>query len=284
MIQAKDLQPQELSALLHFYADSGVEWLLEDAPIDRVAEFAAQKVAHEQTSASQLAPQQRADRQQPARAAAATQPLNPPPVAMPNVDAVAAAQRAAESASSLADLKAAIESFDSCNLKNGARSTVFASGDPATRIMVIGPMPNADDDRDGLPFSGRTGQLLDRMLAAIGLSREAVLLTNIIPWRPPGNRMPSPAETAICKPFIDRQIALAEPDHLLLLGNFPARFFFGETGTIHSLRGEWREVTVGGRSVRALATLHPQDLLGAPATKALAWRDLLMFSQAITRG
>ncbi|MBB6180831.1 uracil-DNA glycosylase [Pseudorhizobium flavum] len=284
MIQAKDLQPQELSALLHFYADSGVEWLLEDAPIDRVAEFAAQKVAHEQTSASQLAPQQRADRQQPARAAAATQPLNPPPVAMPNVDAVAAAQRAAESASSLADLKAAIESFDSCNLKNGARSTVFASGDPATRIMVIGPMPNADDDRDGLPFSGRTGQLLDRMLAAIGLSREAVLLTNIIPWRPPGNRMPSPAETAICKPFIDRQIALAEPDHLLLLGNFSARFFFGETGTIHSLRGEWREVTVGGRSVRALATLHPQDLLGAPATKALAWRDLLMFSQAITRG
>ncbi len=284
MIQAKDLQPQELSALLHFYADSGVEWLLEDAPIDRVAEFAAQKVAHEQTSASQLAPQQRADRQQPARAAAATQPLNPPPVAMPNVDAVAAAQRAAESASSLADLKAAIESFDSCNLKNGARSTVFASGDPATRIMVIGPMPNADDDRDGLPFSGRTGQLLDRMLAAIGLSREAVLLTNIIPWRPPGNRMPSPAETAICKPFIDRQIALAKPDHLLLLGNFPARFFFGETGTIHSLRGEWREVTVGGRSVRALATLHPQDLLGAPATKALAWRDLLMLSQAITRG
>lgn len=284
MIQAKDLQPQELSALLHFYADSGVEWLLEDAPIDRVAEFAAQKVAREQTKASQPAPQQRADRQQPARAAAATQPLNPPPVAMPNVDAVAAAQRAADSAFSLAELKAAIESFDSCNLKNGARSTVFASGDPAARIMLIGPMPNADDDRDGLPFSGRTGQLLDRMLAAIGLSREAVLLTNIIPWRPPGNRMPSPAETAICKPFIDRQIALAEPDHVLLLGNFPARFFFGETGTIHSLRGEWREVTVGGRSVRALATLHPQDLLGAPATKALAWRDLLMFSQAITRG
>ncbi|CAD7046543.1 uracil-DNA glycosylase [Pseudorhizobium halotolerans] len=284
MIQAKDLDPQELSALLHFYADSGVEWLLEDAPIDRVAEFAAQKVAREQARASQPAPQQRPDRQQPARAAAATQPLNPPPVAMPNVDAVAAAQRAADSASSLAELKAVIESFDSCNLKNGARSTVFASGDPAARIMVIGPMPNADDDRDGLPFSGRTGQLLDRMLAAIGLSREAVLLTNIIPWRPPGNRMPSPAETAICKPFIDRQIALTEPDHVLLLGNFPARFFFGESGTIHSLRGEWREVTVGGRSVRALATLHPQDLLGAPATKALAWRDLLMFSQAITRG
>nr|CAD6610473.1 uracil-DNA glycosylase [Rhizobium sp. Khangiran2] len=284
MIQAKDLDPQELSALLHFYADSGVEWLLEDAPIDRVAELAAQKVAREQARASQPAPQQRPDRQQPARAAAATQPLNPPPVAMPNVDAVAAAQRAADSASSLTELKAAIESFDSCNLKNGARSTVFASGDPAARIMVIGPVPNADDDRDGVPFSGRTGQLLDRMLAAIGLSREAVLLTNIIPWRPPGNRMPSPAETAICKPFIDRQIALAEPEHLLLLGNFPARFFFGETGTIHSLRGEWREVTIGGRSVRALATLHPQDLLGAPATKALAWRDLLMFSQAITRG
>ncbi|CAD7027029.1 uracil-DNA glycosylase [Pseudorhizobium endolithicum] len=283
MIQAKDLQAGELSALLHFYADAGVGWLLEDAPIDRIQEFEAQQAARREAKQSQPAPPQRQDRQASARAVDAARPLNPPPVAMPNVDAVAAAQLAADSARSLAELKAAIETFDSCNLKNGARSTVFASGDPASRIMVIGPMPSADDDREGLPFSGRTGQLLDRMLGAIGLSRETVLLTNIIPWRPPGNRMPSPAETAICKPFIDRQIALAEPEHLLLLGNFPARFFFGESGTIHGLRGGWREVAVGGRSVAALATLHPQELLAAPATKGLAWRDLLMFSQALSR-
>ena len=147
--------------------------------------------------------------------------------------------------------------------------------------MVIGPMPNADDDRDGIPFSGRQGQLLDRMLSAIGLSREGLVLTNIIPWRPPGNRMPSPAETAICQPFIERQIALVEPSHLLLLGNFPARFFFGDNATIHSLRGEWREVTIGGWAMRALATLHPQELLTAPGNKALAWQDLLLFSEAV---
>ena len=282
MIQAKDLEARELSALLHFYADAGVEWLVEDEPIDRMREFEAQQAARLQAKQSQPAAPQRQDRQASERAADAARPLNPP-VAMPNVEAVAAAQRAADSARSLGELKAAIEGFSGCNLKNGARSTVFASGDPASRIMVIGPMPNADDDRDGLPFSGRTGQLLDRMLGAIGLSRETVLLTNIIPWRPPGNRMPSPAETAICRPFIERQIALAEPEHLLLLGNFPARFFFGESGTIHSLRGGWRKVTAGGRSVEALATLHPQELLAAPATKALAWHDLLMFSQALSR-
>jgi DNA polymerase len=202
---------------------------------------------------------------------------------MPNDQAVAAAQLAAESARSLAELQTALEAFGGCNLKNSARSTVFLSGDPASKIMVIGPMPNADDDRDGIPFSGRQGQLLDRMLAAIGLSREVVVLTNIIPWRPPGNRMPSPAETAICRPFIERQIALAEPDHLLLLGNFPARFFLGETCTIHSLRGQWREVAVNTRTAKALATLHPQELLTAPANKALAWADLLLFSQAIAK-
>ena len=283
MIQAKDLEAGELSALLHFYADSGVEWLLEDAPIDRVAEFEAQKAAREQARQPQPASPQRQERPAPDRAAAASQSLNPPSVAVPDDQAVAAAQLAADGARSLAELKTAIEAFSGCNLKNGARSTVFASGDPGSRIMVIGPMPNADDDRDGLPFSGRAGQLLDRMLAAIGLSRETVLLTNIIPWRPPGNRMPSPAETAICRPFIERQIALSEPEHLLLLGNFPARFFFGNTGTIHSLRGEWRDVSVNGRTIRALASLHPQELLMAPANKALAWRDLLMFSQALSR-
>ncbi|MCJ9747816.1 uracil-DNA glycosylase family protein, partial [Neorhizobium sp. SHOUNA12A] len=217
----------------------------------------------------------------PKRAAPAGRASAPPPasapVSVPDEQAVASARLAAESARSLDELKTALEAFNGCNLKNGARNTVFASGNPASGIMVIGPMPNADDDRDGIPFSGRQGQLLDRMLGAIGLSRDGALLTNVIPWRPPGNRMPSQAEMDICRPFLERQVALAEPKLLLLLGNFPARFFFGGNGTIHSMRGEWRDLSFGGITVSAIATLHPQELLAAPANKALAWQDLLMF-------
>ncbi len=298
MNAAKDLDTPELRALLHFYADSGVEWLVEDEPVDRFAQFAAQKAAQAEAKMPATA------RQQPvqgetgplSRAASAPAPAQgrtaptarpaagsaPPSVAVPDGEAVASARFAAESARSLPELKTALEAFNGCNLKNGARSTVFASGDPGSGIMVIGPMPNADDDRDGIPFSGRQGQLLDRMLGAIGLSRQAVMLTNVIPWRPPGSRMPSDAELDICRPFIERQVALSEPKLLLLLGNFPARFFFGGNGTIHSLRGEWRDISFGGINLPAIATLHPQELLAAPANKALAWQDLLTFKMRLS--
>ncbi len=292
MNTAQNLDAQELTALLHFYADSGVDWLIEDEPVDRFAQFAAQKAAQAEARMPASARQQPAQQNEPARPRDAAPPQQqnrtapaarpaptaaPANVAVPDGEAVSSARFAAESARSLAELKAALEAFNGCNLKNGARSTVFASGDPASGIMVIGPMPNADDDRDGIPFSGRQGQLLDRMLGAIGLARDAVMLTNVIPWRPPGNRMPSDAEQAICRPFLERQVALAEPKLLLLLGNFPARFFLGETGTIHSLRGQWRDISFGGANVSAIATLHPQELLAAPANKALAWQDLLAF-------
>ncbi|MCF3642859.1 uracil-DNA glycosylase, partial [Rhizobium sp. TRM95111] len=167
--------------------------------------------------------------------------------------------------------------FNGCNLKNSARGLVFADGNPKPDVMIVGPMPNADDDRDGLAFSGRQGAMLERMLQGIGLSRSAVLLTNVIPWRPPGNRVPSPREADICRPFIERQIALAEPNRLLILGNFAARFFFGGPETIHQVRGLWREIHIGGRSIPAFATLHPQDLLSAPISKRLAWQDMLVF-------
>lgn len=297
MNTAQNLDAQELTALLHFYADSGVEWLVEDEPVDRFAQFAAHKAAQAESRMPAGARQQLVSQSDPTsrtgdapstqgRAAppqGRTAPAARPPatpaanVAVPDGEAVSAARFAAESARSLPELKTALEAFNGCNLKNGARSTVFASGDPASGLMVIGPMPNADDDRDGIPFSGRQGQLLDRMLGAIGLSRDAVMLTNVIPWRPPGNRMPSDAEMAICRPFLERQVALAGPKLLLLLGNFPARFFLGETGTIHSLRGQWRDISFGGANLSAIATLHPQELLAAPANKALAWQDLLAF-------
>lgn len=291
MIQARDMTPAELAALLAFHAEAGVEWLVEEDPVDRIAAFQAEKAARQITQRqADVSTSKTSSRTAPARGAAAAserQPARAQPSqssalpAIPDENAVAEARFAAESARSLAELKTAIEGFTSCNLKTSARSTITAEGAGTAGIMVIGPMPNADDDREGQAFSGRAGLLLDRMLAAIGQSRESVTITTVIPWRPPGDRMPSGPETAICRPFIERQIALAEPRLVLVLGNFAARFFFGETGTIHALRGKWREIGVGGHSVQAMATLHPQELLSAPASKALAWMDLLAFSERL---
>ncbi|KQW31106.1 DNA polymerase [Rhizobium sp. Root274] len=297
MIQTRDMTPAELAALLAFHAEAGVEWLLEDDPVDRIAAFAAEKAARQggrsaaapsaagntggsapvagRSLASRAAP---ADQRQQTRAQPSQSSALP---AIPDENAVAEARFAAESARSLTELKTAIEGFASCNLKTSARSTITAAGTATSGIMVIGSMPSADDDREGLPFSGRAGLLLDRMLSAIGQSRESVLITTIIPWRPPGDRMPSAPETAICRPFIERQIALAEPRQILVLGNFAARFFFGETGTIHALRGKWRDIGSGGAALPAMATLHPQELLTAPASKALAWVDLMAFSERL---
>ncbi|MGV2110346.1 uracil-DNA glycosylase [Agrobacterium salinitolerans] len=294
MIAAQDLSPAELAALLHFHADAGVDWLLEETPVDRFAEFAAARPARsaparevpEASRQMERPAERRADAPQ-RQAATRSTPVAPAiqqNVAMPDEQAVAAARFAAESARSLGELKTALEGFNGCNLKNSARNTIFTEGDPASAIMVIGPMPDADDDREGLPFAGKTGLLLERMLAAIGLERSAIMLGNVVPWRPPGNRPPTQAEMDICRPFIERQIALAEPKHLLLLGNFTARFFFGGTGTIHTMRGQWRDVAAGHLIVPALASLHPQELLNAPASKSLAWQDLLAFQAKITEG
>ncbi|MBB3563944.1 DNA polymerase [Rhizobium sp. BK512] len=284
MISANDLSPAELAALLHFHAEAGVDWLLEEEPVDRFAEFEAMKAARRSAAPAaqpqpdrQAPPERQASpRPAPQQTAASIPSLRPQP-AIPDGEAVQQARFAAESARSLAELKTALEAFNGCNLKNSARSTIFASGDPASGIMVIGPAPGADDEREGAAFAGRQGQLLDRMLASIGLERSAILLTQIIPWRPPGNRMPSAAETEICRPFIERQIALAEPRAILLLGNYTARFFFGENDTIHGLRGRWKEIAVADQVIPAIASLHPQDLLTAPVNKRLAWSDLLAF-------
>lgn len=295
MISASDLTPHELAALLHFHADAGVEWLVEEEPVDRFAEFSAAQAARAAGRQQAQAPSREIERQAdagtaaPARSAnARSAPAAPPaitaPVAIPDEQAVAEAELAAESARTLDELKVAMEGFSACNLKNSARNTVFLDGNPASGIMVIGPMPNADDDRDGVPFSGRQGEMLERMLAGIGLSRSEVLLANAIPWRPPGARTPSVRETRICRPFIERQIALAEPRHVLVLGNFAARFFFGAKETIHDLRGNWHDLKAGSCTAAAMPTFHPQDLIPAPAGKRLAWADLLAFKARITAG
>ncbi len=290
MISCDTMSPAELAALLHFHAEAGVEWMLEDDPVDRFAEFAEAKAARGNSASQAMQRAQNSERNDAPTAPAAREngnratgkaPAATPQMAIPDEQAIAEARFAAESARSLDELKSAMEAFSGCNLRNSARNMVFADGNPASGILVIGPVPNGDDDREGVPFSGKQGQMLERMLAAIGLDRTSVLLTNVIPWRPPGNRPPSPRETDICRPFIERQIALSEPRHLLILGNFAARFFFGGNEMIHHMRGEWRDIQIGNTTVPALATLHPQDLTSAPASKRLAWQDLLAFRARI---
>jgi DNA polymerase len=284
MNAARDLHPEQLRSLLHFYADAGVEWLLEEEAVDRIAEFEAMRAARGTAPPREAAPTpQPAARQAPARQEqprpAAPAPL--PNVAIPDSQAVAEAEFAASSARSLEELRTAMEAFNGCNLKTSARCLVFAEGNAKPSVMVIGAMPNAEDDRDGQPFSGRQGAMLDSMHAGIGLARADLLLTNVVPWRPPGNRPPSQREADICRPFIERQIALAEPNHLLVLGNFAARFLLCSNDTIHQLRGEWRTVEISGRTIPAFATLHPQDLVTAPVSKRLAWQDLLAIARAV---
>jgi uracil-DNA glycosylase family 4 len=190
-------------------------------------------------------------------------------------DTIGSAMAAAASAGSLAELQAALEAFDGCGLKRTATTTVFADGVAAGRIMLIGEAPGRDEDRMGKPFVGRAGQLLDKMLASIGLDRRTnAYITNVINWRPPDNRDPTPEEAAACLPFLRRHIELADPEIIILLGAVAARHVVGVSDGIMKLRGRWLEYRVGERMVPLMPTLHPAYLLRQPAHKKLAWRDL----------
>lgn len=187
----------------------------------------------------------------------------------------------ARAANSLDELQAAMQQFDGCALKRTARQLVFADGAPDARIMLVGEAPGAEEDRIGKPFVGRSGQLLDRMLAAIGLDRSSVFIANTVPWRPPGNRTPTPQESAICRPFIERQIELVNPDVLVCLGGPAAQALLGVREGVLRIRGRWQHYTVGERQIQAMATLHPAYLLRSPLQKRLAWRDLRAIKAAL---
>lgn len=177
----------------------------------------------------------------------------------------------------LAALRAAMAAFDGCKLKRGARNLVFADGNPAARVMIVGEAPGREEDREGRPFVGQSGQLLDRMFAAIGLARgaempdRALYITNVLPWRPPQNRDPSADEVAMMAPFLARHIALVEPDVLITMGNTATRALLGTTAGITRLRGSWAEAQ--GRPVMPM--FHPAALLRDPEKKRAAWADLL---------
>ncbi len=260
--------------LLAFYIESGVDVALGEVPVDRFAEPA---VAPPAATLSEAADSPASPRRplKPVPAASAI-PAPPPPDA-----AIAEARAAARAAASLEDLRAILETFEGCALRTTARQLVFGDGDPNARLMFVGEAPGSEEDQQGIPFVGRSGQLLDRMLAAIGYDRKAVYIANIVPWRPPGNRDPSTHESQICLPFIQRQIELVDPDVLVCLGKPSMATLLGVTEGIRKARGKWLTYSTGTRDIRAMATFHPAYLLRTPIEKRFAWRDFLAVKRAL---
>jgi len=195
--------------------------------------------------------------------------------------AIMAAREAARNAKSLDELRSLLAAFEGCALRATAIQLVFADGNPQSRVMLVGEAPGYDEDIIGRPFVGRSGKLLDLMMAAIGLDRESAYIANVVPWRPPGNRTPTPQETAICLPFIRRQIELADPDILVCLGGPAMQTLLAIKEGITRSRGRWFPYDTGSREIRALATFHPAFLLRSPLQKRFAWRDFLALKKAL---
>ena len=197
--------------------------------------------------------------------------------------AIMAAREAARTAANLDDLRKLLEDFEGCSLRNTATQLVFADGNPEGRVMFVGEAPGHEEDISGRPFVGRSGKLLDRMIEAIGLDRTKVYIANVVPWRPPGNRTPTPQETAICLPFIRRQIELANPDILVCLGGPSMQTLLGTKDGITRMRGRWFPFDTGTREIRAMATFHPAFLLRSPLQKRFSWRDFLAIKKALAQ-
>jgi uracil-DNA glycosylase family 4 len=256
-----------LQQLLAFYLEAGVDCALGEEPVNRLAEPEA---APSRVFA------------QPARPAPAAPVLTglaePPPA--PDA-AIASARDAARTAPTLEALRALLDKFDGCALRSTATQLVFADGNPKARVMFVGEAPGRDEDIEGLPFVGRSGKLLDLMIAAIGLDRSKAYIANVIPWRPPGNRTPTPQETQICLPFIQRQIELVNPDILVTLGNPSTQTLLGTREGIMRTRGKWFDYDTGTRLIRALPTFHPAYLLRSPSYKRMSWQDLRAIAKAL---
>ena len=248
-----DLSYHDALAMLDWQVALGADEAIMDAPVDRFALPDARKEARKLAVAAPVV---------------AVETAGSEPVA--DTRALAAA------CGDLAALRAAMAAFEGCALKRGARNLVFADGNPAARVMIVGEAPGRDEDREGRPFVGQSGQLLDRMFAAIGLSRtsdaeQAIYITNVLPWRPPQNRDPSSEEVAMMKPFLERHIELAAPEVLITMGNTATRALLGTAVGITRLRGSWAEAQ--GRPVMPM--FHPAALLRDPEKKRAAWADLL---------
>jgi uracil-DNA glycosylase len=276
-----DLGTKEARELLAFYLDAGADALLGEEPVDRMADESPPApiaaASHVRRDTAELVARNAAV---PAQDKTLVQPAAP---AAPEAAAMAA-REAAKSAQTLDELRALLERFDGCALRATATRLVFADGEPRGRVMFVGEAPGYEEDVSGTPFVGRSGKLLDLMMGAIGLDRTKAYIANVVPWRPPGNRTPTPQETAICLPFIRRQIELADPDILVCLGGPAMQTLLSIKEGITRSRGRWFPYDTGTREIKALATFHPAFLLRSPLQKRFAWRDFLALRKALAAG
>ena len=265
--QVDNITPEAALAMLRFQLEAGADECISTAGFAAAAPAAAAPVAAapEQKQGPEQEPEQEPEK-------------GPEQVSAPQ----AVMQDWLADAHDLEALKSACAAFDGCDLKKTATNMVFADGNPESGVMLIGEAPGADEDRQGKPFVGVSGQLLDRMLASIGRDRSNVYITNILLWRPPGNRTPTSEESALFMPIIRRHIQLVQPRLVVALGGSSAKTLLGTSTGILKLRGRWHEIDDGtGRKVPLLPTLHPAYLLRSPGQKALAWHDLLMLKDRL---
>ena len=275
--------PKAARELIAFYLDAGVDALVGEEPVNRMTDDIAAPRPPAALSHDDKAPRRLRNQVPPVANADAVPPR---PIAAPvsPETAVMAAREAVRTATTLEELQALLTTFEGCALRATATQLVFADGNPQSRVMFVGEAPGYDEDIVGRPFVGRSGKLLDRMMAAIGLDRTSSYIANVVPWRPPGNRTPTPQETAICLPFIRRQIELADPDILVCLGGPAMQTLLGIKDGITRSRGRWFSYDTGKREIRALATFHPAFLLRSPLQKRFAWRDFLALKKALAAG
>jgi uracil-DNA glycosylase len=280
----------QLAELLAWYGEMGVDQAVQDEPVNwlqRGAGASGQGVDMPEAADADIADSdlenlpaaRRSAFEAPALPIAPAQ-RRPFPAAAPE-ETVHAARAAARAAASLEALGATLAGFEGCSLKATAKNLCFYRGAARSRLMLIGEAPGRDEDLAGRPFVGRAGQLLDKMLAAIGRTEQDVHIANIVYWRPPGNRTPTPQEAQICRPFLERQVELVAPDVIVLLGGAAAKHILDVAEGIMRVRGKWREIEIGAHKTRAIATLHPAYLLRTPIAKRLAWRDLLTIADVL---
>ena len=255
-------------ALLKWYIEVGADEAMAETPLDRFRAPVERAVAG--AAAAHAAPARSPDRALPP-AGPRLVPAAPPGRIAPTNAAVEDTRALAAGCGDLTALRAAMESFEGSSLRETATRLVFADGNPAAPLMLIGEAPGADEDRQGKPFVGQSGQLLDRMLAAIGRDRSGVYIANVVPWRPPGNRKPTPAEITLLLPFLERHVELVAPKVLLMVGAVSTGALLGTSEGITRTRGRWFD----WRGIPALATYHPAYLLRQPAAKRDVWRDFL---------
>ena len=256
--------PLSAEQSLRWHIEAGADEAIGETPIDR---FAAPVPVSNERPRHGAAP----------RAPAAARPT------LPAAAVAAPSARLAQACTTIEELKRAVEAYDGCALKRTCQRTVFADGNPKARLMLIGEAPGREEDEQGLPFVGASGKLLDRMLASIGLDRDSAYITNVIFWRPPGNRKPEPSEVELCLPFIERHIELVDPAVLMFLGGAAAAALLGKSEGVTKLRGNWFDYSAPGlaRPIPAMPTYHPAYLLRTPIHKREAWKDLLLVQKRL---